>query len=40
MRSCLRLDFKSCSPDPATNSEIKNHNFHDFFDQLEEDLQV
>ena len=31
MRSCLRLDFKSCSPDPATNSEIKNHNFHDIF---------
>ena len=30
MRSCLRLDFKSCSPDPETNSKINNHNFHDF----------
>ena len=30
MRSSLRLDFKSCSPDPVTNSKINNHNFHEF----------
>ena len=31
-------DFMSsitCSPDPATNYENTNLNFHDFFDQLD-----
>ena len=30
----------SCSPDPTTNSEITNPNFHIFFYQLEQLLQV
>ena len=32
--------FFFCSPDPATNSETKNLNFPEFFDQLEQILQV
>ena len=30
----------SCSPDPTTNSEATNLNFHEFLDQFEQVLQV
>ena len=30
----------SCSPDPTTNSEATNLNFHEFLDQFKQVLQV
>ena len=34
----LRTYLLFCSPDPTTNSETKNLNFHEFFDQFEQVL--